>query len=119
MLPTTSTSLLDKDYDKAPGSTIKIEDVDYGALEQLNLNRGTALQNANGGHRGAFEHVPFQESTFSFDDKYNMQGRFAFDVDELPIHSNYGDRSSHRENQLSKTSFCPGKSPMEDSVTTG
>ncbi len=115
MFPTTNANLHDKEYDTAAESTVKIEDVDYGALEQLNLHGEKTFQN----QKGSFEHVAFQGSTFNFDKKYNMQGRFAFNVDELPIQPKYGDRLSHRGNYIFKTSFCPGKSPTEDSVTTG
>lgn len=108
----------DKYYEQALESTVNIGDIDYGALGQLNLRHGTTHQNAHGSQRGSFEHVPFQGSTFNFDDKYNMKGRFAFDVDELPTHPKRGDRP-YRENHLSKISFCPEKSPTEDSVNTG
>lgn len=108
----------DKDYDRALESTVNLEDVDYEALEQLNLHHRRIFQDAHGCQRGSFEHVPLQGHTFNFDNKYNMQGRFAFDVDELPVHSKHGDRSSHRENHLSKLSFYSEKSPMEDSVNT-
>ncbi|KAF6227881.1 hypothetical protein HO133_007609 [Letharia lupina] len=117
VLPMTDNNRPDKYYEQALESTVNIGDIDYGALEQLNLRHGTTHQDAHGSQRGSFEHVPFQGSTFNFDDKYNMKGRFAFDVDELPTHPKRGDRP-YRENHLSKISFCPEKSPTEDSVNT-
>lgn len=115
----TDNKLPPKDHNKAIKSTVNIKDVDYGALEQLNLHRVMTVQDTHGGQRGSFEHVAFSGPAFSFDDKYNMQGRFAFDVDELPIHPKHGDRCFHSENHLSKISICPENSPMEDSVITG
>ena len=107
----------DKDLDKALKSTLKVEDVDYGALERLNLHHKTGPPDAHGGQRGSFEHVPFQTSRFNLDDKYNMQGRFAFDVDELPVHCRDGERLSNDECHLLKLSLYP-ESPREDSVNT-
>ena len=115
---TTGDNLPDKDYDKSLGSVVGIEDVDYEALKQLNLHHGATFQDADGGQRGSFHHVSFQRSTFDFDDKYNMQGRFAFSVDELPI-PRHGDYLSHPEAHLKKTSVYPQESPLEDNVNTG
>lgn len=119
MLPTTERHLPERDCDKALESTLLVKNVDYEALKQLNLHREKTFQDAHGGHRGSFEHVPFEGSTFNFDSKYDIQGRFAFDVDELPIHPKGGDRASHRENNLSKLSVCLEKSAMEDRVEIG
>lgn len=119
VLPTTVKSSRDEDYGKGLGSTVKIQDVDYGAFEKLNLHHGTTFQDVNGSQRHSFEHVPFQENTFSFDDKYNMQGRFAFDVDELPFQPKHRGRSSHQEIQFSKLSACTKTSTSEDSTDTG
>ena len=116
MLPTTDNNSPDRAYDKALESTVKKGNIDYG---QLDLHIGTTFQDVHGGQRGSFEHVPFQGSTFKFDDKYSIQGRFAFDVDELPIHTKPGDLPSYSENQFSKSSAYPEKSPMEDSMDTG
>ena len=116
---TTDDHLPDKDYEKNPKSTIIIEDVDYEALEQLYLHRGLTFQDAHGGQRRSFEHVPFQGSTVNVDDKYNMQGRFAFDMDELPIHPKHEDHRPDRESRLSKFGVFPEKSPVEDSVNEG
>lgn len=116
---TTNNRLPGKGYDKALKSTINIQDVDYGALEQLYLHHGLTFQGSHGGQRGSFEHVPFQKSTSNIDDKYNMLGRFAFDVDELPIHPEHGDQRSRRENSLSKASVCLEKSLVEDSPNAG
>lgn len=118
-LPTSDNDLPDKDHDKAPVSTVNTQNLDYGALERLNIDHGTTFQDAPGGQRGSFEHVPFQGSTFNFDDKYNAQGRFAFDVDELPIHLKHGGRPSYLDTHSSKFTVCPGKSSMENSVDTG
>ena len=108
----------EKDY-KALEPTLGTEDVDYGALEQLNLHRGKTVIDTFEGQRGSFEHVPFQESAFNFDGKYIMKGRFAFDVDELPLHLEHGNRRSHHDHHLSSLSIWPGRSPMENSVKTG
>ena len=119
ILSKTDNNLAGETHCKALEFIVNIKDVDYGALEQLNFRHGTTVQNAHGGQRGSFEHVAFRGPTFNFDDKYNMQGRFAFDVDELPIQLKQGDRPSNSENHFSKISICPEKSPVEDSVVTG
>lgn len=108
-----------KDYDRRLEATVKRENVDHGALDLLSLQHVTTFPHAQRGKRGSFEHVPFQELTLNLDDKYKRQGRFAFDVDELPIHSSLGDRRSHFEHYLSESSVCLNKSPMEDSSITG
>lgn len=118
IVATTGKILPGKDCNKGFDSTVEIDDVSYGVLEQLNLHHGAKFQDADGDQRRSFEHVPFQKSTFSIDDKYNMQGRFAFDVDELPIPKN-GHRSSHPDMDLSAFSACPEESTEEDSVHTG
>lgn len=100
-------------------STVKVDEVDYGAFEQLNLHHGATINDTHRGQKGSFKHVPFQEPTSNLDDKYNMQGRFAFDVDELPVHPKIGTRSFHPESGCSRISVRPDKSPMEDSVDTG
>ncbi len=102
-----------KYYEKGLESGVDKDDVDYAALEQLNLHHLATFQDEDADQRGSFEHVPFQRSTFNIDDKYNMQGRFAFDVDELPINKN-GDRPT--ENHLSK---IKQESPADESVNTG
>ena len=107
-----------KDNDKSLGSVVGIEDVDYGALKRLNLRHVANSQEADEGQRGSFEHVSFQESAINFDGKYSMRGRFAFDVDELPINKD-GDRRSYAENQLETTRVHPEESSMEDSGNTG
>ena len=109
--------MVDKDYDKALTSTLKIEDVDYGALERLNLQHKSAPADALQGQRGSFEHVPIQTTRFNMDDKYNLQGRFAFDVDELPLHFKDGEPRSYDENHPLKLSLYP-ESTREDSVNT-
>lgn len=118
VLPTTDNSWPDRDHDKTLESIVNTQNVDYGALERLNLHHGTAFQDAHEGQRGSFEHVPFQGSTFNFDDKYNTKGRFAFDVDELPTHLKHGGRPLYGEKHPTNIIFCPEKSPMEDSVDT-
>ena len=106
----------DKGYDKTL-STLKIEDVDYGALERLNLQHKMVPPDVHGGQRGSFEHVPIQTSGFNLDDKYNMQGRFAFDVDELPVQFKDRERRPYDENHLLQLSLYT-ESPREDSVNT-
>ena len=112
---TTGTCVSDRGYDKAPKSTLKIEDVDYGALERLNIQHKMTPPDVHGGQRSSFEHVPIETSGFNLDDKYNMQGRFAFDVDELPVQ--FRDRRSYDEDHLLKLSLYT-ESPREDSVNT-
>ena len=107
----------DKGYDEALNATIKIEDVDYGALERLNLQHKLNPSDVHGGQRSSFEHVPIQTSGFNLDDKYNMQGRFAFDVDELPVQFKDRERRSYDENHLLKLRLYT-ESPREDSVNT-
>ena len=119
VLQTADNNLRFKDYDKAAESTVKIEEVDYGAFEQLNLHRGAIIKDAHRGQKGSFEHVLFQRPTSNLGDKYNMQGRFAFDVDELPVHPKNGIRPFHSESGFSKISVFPDKSPMKSSVDTG
>lgn len=119
VLQTADISLCVNDYDKAAESTVKIEEVDYGAFEQLNLRHGATIKDAHRGQKGSFEHVMFQKPTSNLDDKYNMQGRFAFDVDELPVHPKNGSRSFHPESGFLGISIFPDKSPMKDSVDTG
>ena len=116
VLSTTDNNSPDRAYDKALESTVNKENIDYG---QLDLHIGTTFQDLHTGQRGSFEHVPFQGSTFKFDEKYNIQGRFAFDVDELPIHTKRGDLPSYSENRFSKFSAYPEKSPMEESMDIG
>ena len=118
MLTHTNDDLLDNVSEKFPGSAVGIENVDYDALKRLNLRHGPTIEDADGGQRGSFEHVSFQKSTIDFDDKYSMRGRFAFDVDELPIPQN-GDRRSHTENHLGMMRVHPEESSVEDSVDTG
>ena len=110
--------LPDKDYKKSLRFAVGVEDVDYGALKQLTLGHGTTIEDADRDKRGSFEHVSFQVPTFNFDDKYSMQGRFAFNVDELPI-PKHRDRQSHPENHLKIRSVSPEGSSMEDSLNTG
>ena len=114
----TNDSLPDKDYDKKLKSAVNIDDIEYEAFEQLNLHHGTIVQDANGDQRGSFEHVPFERSRFNIDDKYNTLGRFAFDVDELPIHEHV-NRSSHTENHIPNANFSSEDFSLEDSVITG
>lgn len=115
---TADNNLLDKDHNKLHGSAVSTQDVDYEAIKLLNLHPGATSQGADRGHQGSFEHVPFQGYAFSLDDKYNMQGRFAFNVDELPITKDR-DRGPYPEDHLNKLSVCLGESPMEDGVDTG
>ena len=118
MLTNTNDNLLNNVSAKSPGPAVGIENVDYDALKRLNLRRGPTFEDADGGQRGSFEHVSFQESTIDFDDKYGMRGRFAFDVDELPIPKD-GDRHSHTENHLGTIRVSSEESSVEDSVDTG
>lgn len=104
---------------KAVESTVTKEEVDYGAFEQLKLQHGATIKDTHRGQKGSFEYVPFQEPTSNIDKKYNMQGRFAFDVDELPVHPKNGTRTFHPESDFSRINVCLDKSPMEDSVDTG
>lgn len=115
---TADNNVLDKNRDKSHGPAVSTQDVDYEAIKQLNLHPGAPSQMADGGHQGSFEHVPFQKYAFNLDDKYNMQGRFAFNVDELPITKDR-DRGPYPEDFLNKLSVCLEESPMEDSVDTG
>ena len=119
VLQTADNNLCVKDYDMAAEPTVKMEEVDYGAFEQLNLHHGATTKDANKGQTGSFEHVLFQRPTSNLDDKYNMQGRFAFDVDELPVHPKNGLRPFHPESGFSRISVFPDKSPIIDSVDTG
>ena len=115
---TADNDLLDKDPNIFHGSAVSTQDVDYEAIKRLNLHLGAPSQDAGRGHQGSFEHVPFQKYAFSLDHKYNMQGRFAFNVDELPITKDR-DRGPYPEDHLDKLSVCLEESPLEDSVDTG
>ena len=114
----TDDNLLNNVSEKLPGSAVGVENVDYDALKRLNLRHRPTFEDADGGQRGSFVHVAFQKSTINFDDKYSMRGRFAFDVDELPIPKN-GDRRSHTENHLGTIRAHSEESSAEDSVDTG
>lgn len=116
---TAAKSFFVKDHSKAVESTVTIEEVDYGAFEQLKLQHGATIKDAYRSQKGSFEHVPFHEPTSNIDNKYSMQGRFAFDVDELSVHSKNGTRPFCPESDFPRTSVCLHKSPMEDSVDTG
>ena len=118
MLINTNDHLLDDVTEKFTGSAVGVENVDYDALKRLNLRHEPTFEDANGGQRGSFDHVSFQRSTISFDDKYSMRGRFAFDVDELPMPQNR-DRHSHTENHFGTIKVKSEESPVEDSVDTG
>ena len=118
MLINTNDNLLNNISEKLPGSAVGIENADYHALKRLNLRHEPTFEDADGGQKGSFEHVSFQKSTINFDDKYSTRGRFAFDVDELPIPKN-GDRRSHTENHLGTIRADPEESSVEDSVDTG
>ena len=118
MLMNTNDDPLNNVSEKSFGCDVGIKNVDYDALKRLNLRHGTSFQDADGGQRGSFEHVSFQTSTLDFDDKYSMRGRFAFDVDELPIPKN-GDHHSHTENDLGTMRVHAEESPVEDSEDTG
>ena len=104
---------------KTVESTVTTEDVDYSAFEHLILHHGATIKDAYKGQKGSFEHVPFQEPTSNIDNKYNMQGRFAFDVDELPVYPRNASRPLHPKSDIPTISVCLDKSPMEDSVDTG
>ena len=114
----TNDNLLKTVAEKSPGSDVGNENVDYDALKPLNLRHGPTFEDAHGGQRGSFEHVSFQSYTTNFDDKYSVRGRFAFDVDELPIPKS-GDHHFHTENHLGTMRVHPEESPVEDSVDTG
>ena len=118
MLINTNDNLPKNVAEKSPGSDVGNENVDYDALKRLNLRHGPTIEDANGGQRGSFEHVSFQRYTTNFDDKYSTRGRFAFDVDELPIPKS-GDHHSHTENHLGTMRVHLEESPVEDSVDTG
>ena len=118
MLMDTSGNLLASGPEKSPGSVVGIENVDYDALKRLNLRHGSTFEDVDGGQRGSFEHVSFQTSTICFDDKYSMRGRFAFDVDELPIPES-GGRHSHPKKHLEITRVDSEESSVEDSLDTG
>ena len=95
-----------------------MDDVNYGAFEQLDLHQRKPFSDHNKVQRGAFEHVPFQSPAFKIDDKYNTQGRFAFDVDELPK-PNDGDPRPLPGTYLSNVDLFLEDSSVEDSVNTG
>ena len=118
MLINTNDNLPNNVSEKSPGSGVGIENVDYDALKRLNLHHGPTFEDADRGQRGSFEHVSFQTSIISFDDKYGMRGRFAFDVDELPLPKS-ADRHSHAENHLGTMKVDPEESSVDDSADTG
>lgn len=118
MLMNTNDNPLSNVSEKSAGSDVGIKNVDYDALKRLNLRHRPTFEDADGGQRGSFEHVSFQTSTINFDDKYSMRGRYAFDVNELPIPKS-GDRHSHSENHLGTMRVHPEESPVDDSVDTG
>ena len=108
----------EKDFDKKLKSAVNTDDIEYGAFEQLNLHHGTIFQDAYGDQRGSFERVPFERSRFNIDDKYNTLGRFAFDVDELPI-TKHVNRRSNLENQIPNANVSSEEFSLEESVISG
>lgn len=118
MLMDTNRNLPTNVPDNTPGPVVGTKNVDYHALKRLNLRHGSTFEDVNRGQRGSFEHVSFQTSAMNFDEKYSMQGRFAFDVDELPI-SKSGDRHSLIESHLGTARVPTEESSVEDSVDTG
>ena len=115
---TTEDSLPDKGLNKKLESAVDVDDIECGSLEHLNLHHGTIFQDVYGDQRGSFEHVPFERIQSDIDDKYNTQGRFAFDVDELPV-PKHVDRGSHPENHIQNSNIFSEEFPREENLITG
>ena len=70
-------------------------------LEDIGDAFETLDEESNLKQRTSFDAVRFRRSSNGFDRKYTRLGRYAFDVDDLPMPSRPGERMVHSEDSFS------------------
>lgn len=70
--------------------------------------------------RTSFDAVRFRGASKSFDRKYGLRGRYAFDVDDLPMPSRPGEQVVRGEDVLPQIGIARAKEPSsEDDLDMG
>ena len=98
----------------------EITDVEEETPEELGVDFEEFDGESSLRQRTSFDAVRFRGTSKSFDRKYALQGRYAFDVDDLPMPSRPGEQVIRGEDILPQIGIARAKeSSSEDDLDMG